>query len=131
MADFSAPPTSRHRRARSATSVGVEPGVAAMLSYLLGAASGVVVFLIERRNAEVRFHAAQSMLLTGVVLAVWGFLAVLPTIPMFSLLAQAAGILLWMATVAGWILLMVLSSQLQHVRVPVLGACAEWMARID
>lgn len=131
MTDLPVPPTSHHRRARSATTIGVDPGAAAMLSYLLGAVSGVVLFLIERRNTEVRFHAAQSMLLTGAVLAVWLFLSVLPTIPVFSLLAQAAGVLVWMATLAGWIFLMVVSAQLEHVRVPVIGAWAEWMAGID
>lgn len=131
MTDFRMPPAAHDHRARGATSVHVDPRLGAALAYLFGPVSGVVLLVAERRNLAVRFHAAQSLLLTMAVLAAWAVLAVLPTIPLFGLLAQAAGVLLWMTTTAMWLYLMVAAYHAQPSRVPVIGALAERLAVID
>ena len=47
------------------TELGVEENIAAMLSYLLGWISGLIIFLIEKNNRFVRFHALQSLIFFG------------------------------------------------------------------
>ena len=44
------------------SSTGLDTVTAATLAYLLGAISGVVLLVIERRDRVVRFHAMQSTL---------------------------------------------------------------------
>jgi len=43
----------------------------ALLAYLGGWATGALVWLVEREDATVRFHAAQSVLLFGGLTALW------------------------------------------------------------
>ena len=47
------------------TSTGIQPNVAALLSYLLGWVTGLIFFLIEKDNKFVRFHAMQSIIVFG------------------------------------------------------------------
>ena len=47
------------------SSTGIQPNVAALLAYLVGFVSGLVFFLIEKENKFVRFHAMQSIGLSG------------------------------------------------------------------
>lgn len=45
------------------SSIGMEPNVSAGLSYLVGII-GIIFFFMEKQNRFVRFHAAQSILLS-------------------------------------------------------------------
>lgn len=47
------------------STLGINPRLAALLSYLVGPFSGIVVFFLERRNQFVRFNAAQSVVVFG------------------------------------------------------------------
>jgi uncharacterized membrane protein len=47
------------------SSTGMQPNVAALLSYVLGWITGLIFFLIEKENKFVRFHAAQSLVVFG------------------------------------------------------------------
>ena len=47
------------------TSTGVDPRLAALLCYLAWWVSGLVFLVIEHEHREVRFHAAQSVVLFG------------------------------------------------------------------
>ena len=49
------------------TALGVPPNVAAALAYVLGWVSGLVVLLVEKEDRSVRYHAAQSILVFGVL----------------------------------------------------------------
>ena len=51
------------------TDTGIKPNVAALLAYLLGFVSGLVLILIEKNNKFVRFHAMQSIVVFGVIFA--------------------------------------------------------------
>ncbi|MFL5624406.1 MAG: DUF4870 domain-containing protein [Ktedonobacteraceae bacterium] len=53
------------RSAHDPTSTGLNARTEALLSYLLGWVSGLIFFVIERKNRFVRFHAAQSFLFFG------------------------------------------------------------------
>ncbi len=98
---------------------GMEPNVAALLSYLLGVVTGVIFFLIEKENKFVRFHAMQSIVTFGslIVLNV-----VLPFIPVL-------GWILWplisLAALILWIILMIKAYQGEYFKLPVIGDIAE------
>jgi uncharacterized membrane protein len=51
------------------TTTGLEPNVAAVLSYLGWWPTGIVFLLAERHNRFVRFHAAQSLVAFGAISA--------------------------------------------------------------
>ena len=62
------------------SSTGLDPNVAAALAYLAGPFSGLLLLLVEKHNAYVRFHAMQSILALGglwLLAAGLGVLAVL------------------------------------------------------
>lgn len=46
----------------------LEPRLAAVLAYLLGVASGIIVLAVERESRFVRFHAVQSILFSCVAI---------------------------------------------------------------
>ena len=108
------------------TSVGVDENTTSFLCYLLGWVSGLAIFLIEKENNTVRFHAMQSMVTFGgiTILSIvfggyfilWGFL----------------GSLVNMIGIALWVLLMVKAYQGERYRLPVIGDIAEgWMAKFS
>jgi uncharacterized membrane protein len=111
------------------TSTGLDPKVAGLLTYLAGWISGLILYLVEKEHREVRFHAAQSILLSVALLAVWIVLSVLTMIPVLGLIFGLFGILLGLASVGLWIYLMIQGYNLKHVRLPVIGEMAErWAA---
>jgi uncharacterized membrane protein len=116
------------------SSTGMQPNVAALLSYVLSWITGLIFFLIEKENKFVRFHAAQSIIVFGALtvlqIAVGIFTAILATIhlffliPVFALLHPLIG-LLWLVL---WILLMVKAYQGEMFKLPIAGDMAEKMA---
>jgi uncharacterized membrane protein len=84
------------------SSTGLEPWFAAMLAYLAGPFSGMLILFAERTNRFVRFHAWQSiaglggLLLVAVALVVSAFLGLFfsPTAfrTLYVLAAVAAGV---------------------------------------
>lgn len=113
-----------------ATSMGMDPKVAGLLAYLFGWISGLIFFLMEKQNKEVRFHAAQSILLSGaftvliILLNILSFSGSLGLLALFGLLS----LLVWLAFVGVAILMMVKAYNLQHYKLPIIGDMAENMA---
>jgi uncharacterized membrane protein len=115
------------------TSTGLEPNLAALLSYILGIVSGVVFYLIEKENKYVRFHAVQSILFSVayivayVVLSV--ALAILGAIPVIGLIFRILiGIffaILGLGSLVIWIILMVKAYSGEQYKLPVIGDIAE------
>ena len=100
------------------TSLGIEANIAGLLSYLGGFVTGIIFFVLEKKNRFVRFHALQSMLTFG-ALAVFqvavGFLHFLSFI--LPLLGIAGFVL--------WVILMVKAYQGEMFKLPVVGDVAE------
>ena len=101
------------------TSTGMQPNVAALLSYLIGFITGIIFYMIEKENKFVRFHAMQSIIAFGALtIAYWIF----GFIPFLNLIAYpvlgALGLILW-------IILMVKAYQGQMFKLPVIGDIAE------
>jgi uncharacterized membrane protein len=120
------------------SSTGLDENVASLLAYVFGLVSGLIFFLIEKDSRLVRFHAMQSMLLSGVfwvgLIALWIVSAVLTLI-----LGQISGVLaglVWIITLLlqlvlvvaaliGFVLCMIKAYQRQYFKLPLLGSYAE------
>ena len=115
------------------TSTGVEPRLAAMLCYAGWWVTGLVFLFSERRHRGIRFHAAQSVvlfgMLTALLLALGGAsaLALLTGARAFQAL-QAAGNLIWLGAIGLWIVLLLKAWRGETWRVPLAGDLADKIA---
>lgn len=115
------------------TSTGIEPNLSALLCYLFGFISGLVFWLIEKRNQAVRFHAAQSMIIFGALAVFWILLTIITSALIWSAPALVTvfsiiGMLVGLAALAGWILLMVFAYQGKQLEIPMVGKMARQLA---
>ena len=99
-----------------ATSTGLDPKLAAPLSYLLGFVTGIAFLVLEKKNAFVRFHAMQSTI-TFVALFVVRMVVSLLSAPLTTLVTLAGMVL--------WVFLMVKSFQGERYKLPWVGDLAE------
>lgn len=115
---------------QSSTSTGLEPNVGSLLAYAFGWVSGLILYLMETENREVRFHAAQSILLCLGLLAVYIPLFVLSLVPFVGILAWLATVAVGIGAFALWIYMLIQGWNLNHVKLPMIGEMAEqWAAR--
>jgi uncharacterized membrane protein len=108
---------------------GLAPNVAGALAYILGPITGVLFLVIEKENRFVRFHAAQSITVGIVLIALSIALSVLGTLLAFiPVLGWIAALLLTLGIGFGsfvlWLLLMWRASQGQEWEVPIAGGLA-------
>lgn len=106
------------------TSSGLDKNVASGLCYVLGWLTGLIFFLIEKENPDVRFHAMQSIIVFGGLNILHIVLSIsiigIPLIPLVALV----GLVLW-------ILLMVKGFQGERYKLPKVGDLAEkWVGQI-
>jgi uncharacterized membrane protein len=112
---------------------GLTPNVAGALSYFLGPITGVIFVLLDKNDRFVRFHAFQSILLSGAWIAFWIAFdivsIILGQIPLLGLLAVLFGLLLSVVLGLGglvlWVALMVMAYQGKSPKLPVIGVMAE------
>jgi uncharacterized membrane protein len=117
----------------AATSTGLAPRLAAVLAYGGWWVTGLLFWWLERRNAYVRFHAAQSVAAFGTMAAlIAGFggmaaisLAVLPSA--FALFVWAAG-LTWVAAIFLCAAAMWAAATGRDWRMPLAGRLADGLA---
>lgn len=115
---------------QSSTSTGLEPNVGSLLAYAFGWVSGLILYLMETENRDVRFHAAQSILLCLGLLAVYIPLFVLSLVPFVGILAWLATVAVGIGAFALWIYMLIQGWNLNHVKLPMIGEMAEqWAAR--
>ena len=111
---------------------GLNENIAAALSYLFGAFSGVVVLILERENKFVRFHALQStlfnlfiMIVSAVVNFVFGIVFRIPLLG--SLLSFVLSPVFWIAGIAMFLLTVILMYQAftnKTFKLPIFGDVA-------
>jgi len=101
------------------TSMGMQPNVAGLLCYLFGWVTGLIFYLVEKENKFVRFHAMQSIITFGGILAVSIICMVIPLIG--PLLIP----ILWIVQLILWIVLMVKAFQGEQFKLPYIGDIAE------
>lgn len=121
---------SAHPEPHSSTSTGLEPNVASLLAYAFGWLSGLALYLMETENREVRFHAAQSILLCIALLVVYIPLFILGFVPVIGFLAWLATLAVGVGAFGLWVYMLVQGWNLNHVKLPMIGDMAEqWAAR--
>ena len=116
------------------TTIGLPGRVAAPLAYAGWWITGALIWFLERRDLYVRFHAAQSCVVFGIVALV---VAVLSGIAAMSLLFMpgafgfwvwAAG-LIWLAGVVLWVAAIWHAATGRLWRIPVAASIADRMCR--
>lgn len=117
----------------TAGSDGLDPKVGGLVAYLTWI--GGLIMLLTQKHPEVRFHGAQSILLTIALVAVYVALGVLQFFAalifwwlgaLFSVLYAIFGL----ASLALWIVMVIKGYNLVHYKLPVIGNMAEkWAAR--
>ena len=101
------------------SSTGMQPNVAALLSYLAGFVTGIIFYLIEKENKFVRFHAMQSILTFGGLFILQMLLAFIPVIGWILIpLISIASLILW-------IVLMIKAYQGEEFKLPLVADIAE------
>ena len=108
-----------------ATSIGLDPSIAAGIAYLIPLA-GVILYVIEKTNRFVRFHAAQSMVLSITGGAVW-----VMSLLIGAALGTLAGILslvLYLGILALFVWGAFAGFTGRYLKLPVLGDFAEQLA---
>jgi uncharacterized membrane protein len=101
------------------TSTGFDANVAAALSYLVGFVTGIIFLIVEKENRFVRFHAMQSTLLFGALVAIDIVVKIVPflgaLVVALVLLPVAAGL---------WLLMMYKAYQGEDFKLPLVGKIA-------
>jgi len=120
------------------SSTGLDENVAALIAYIFGWLSGLILLLVEKESRLVRFHAMQSILF-NVLVAVIGFVLWIVTFIFVLIASQMGGFLgtivgllatlLWIAFCIGlliaWVMCLIKAYQGQFFKLPVIGNFAE------
>ena len=99
--------------------------IAAVLCYALGFLSGACIYVMERENKFVRFHALQSMVWFLVILAASIVLSMLSRLFLIGILASFLYGLVGFIGVLSWIGLMYMAFKGAKFKIPVLGDAVE------
>ena len=102
------------------TASGLDPNVAAALTYALGWVTGLLFYLTEQENREVRFHAMQSMIVFGALSLVCVLLQVIPLLGILMVVFLVVPI-----SAILWLFLMFKAYNGEHFKLPVAGDIAE------
>jgi len=135
-AELGAPakPPEAAAKPESESSTGMSPNVAGLLCYVAGWITGIVFLVLEKKSKFVKFHAWQSIMVFGVLTVVQIILSILGAIGVSTLsfglwsFAHVLGIIVWVITVALWIVLMLMAYQGKMWKVPGAGNWAEKQA---
>jgi uncharacterized membrane protein len=104
------------------SSTGMEPNLAALLSYVAGVVTGIIFWVIEKDSSYVKFHAMQSTILFGGWFVLYIILGFIPVIGWIIQMIGGLGILVL------WILLMIKAYGGERFKLPVIGDIAERQA---
>ena len=111
----------------------LDPKIGGLLAYLLfGWVGGLIMFLTQK-HPEVRFHGAQSVLVSIATFGLYAVLGVLSSVMAIGFggwaLFSALYSLIGLAVLGLWISLCVKGYNLDHFKLPVIGDIAERWAR--
>jgi len=107
--------------AGAGTSTGLSPNVAGLLCYVAGWITGIIFLVLEKRNKFVRFHAAQSIVVFGIITVAGTVLGLIPVVGVaFSSIIGITGFIVW-------IIMMVKASSGEWYKLPWAGDVAEKM----
>ena len=101
---------------------GLDENIVSALAYALGPFSGFVVYVMERENKTVRFHALQSVIFLGALYVINFVIGLLPIIGWIS------GLIIWPAVIICTMFLLVTALIGIKFKVPIIGEAAEQQA---
>ncbi|MBI4067264.1 DUF4870 domain-containing protein [Candidatus Gottesmanbacteria bacterium] len=93
------------------------------LAYLLGPITGILLLLIEKKNAYVRFHAMQSTLVFGAIFLINIVLGIVPVLGW--IIAIILSPLMMLVSFVLWLLLMWKAWSGEKYKLPYFGDLAE------
>jgi uncharacterized membrane protein len=108
------------------SSTGMKANIAGLLCYVFGWVTGIVFLVLEKNSKFVRFHAAQSIVVFGIVTILNIILSILGT--RFSIFFTVLSGLVGLVTFILWLVLMIKAYQGEEYKVPVLGDIARGIA---
>jgi uncharacterized membrane protein len=97
------------------SSLNISENIAALIAYLFGWLSGLIVLLLEKESKFVRFHALQSLIFFGGLSLI---LAVLGRIPVIGVIISVVG---GIAAFGFWIVGMVKAYRGELFKFPIVG----------
>lgn len=104
--------------AEKKTTLGLSENMTAALAYLVGWVTGLVVYLMEKDNKNLRFHALQSIVFFGLVTVVNMLLGGFYYVWMLTQLVNAVALVVW-------IICLVKAYQGEKFRIPVIADFVE------
>ena len=106
-------------KAPAGTSTGLSPNVAGLLCYVAGWITGIIFLVLEQRNKFVRFHAAQSIVVFGIITVAGVTLGSIPVVGnAFSTIIGIIGFIVW-------IIMIIKASSGEWYKLPWAGDVAE------
>jgi len=109
------------------TSMGLEPNLAAALSYVCCWISGLIFFLVEKDNQYVRFHALQSLITFGALTGLSIILEIISRLPIPGtwILAWIGWSIIWLLSLIVFLVLVIKAYQGERYHLPVVGDIVE------
>ena len=110
------------------TRSGFQPNIAAVLSYALTVLTGAVMFVVEKENKYVRFHALQSILFGATWIILWILASIEMTVPIRIIGFVITDVILFVVALGGfvlWLFLLYKAYRGERFKLPVLGKIAE------
>ena len=123
------PPKQEGPNYSTVSSTGIEPNVAGALAYILGIITGIIFLVLEKDNRFIRFHAAQSIAVSLIIIAfsiavslVSGILAFIPILGWIAVFLLTTGLAI--GTFVLWVVLMFKAYQGEEWELPIAGGLA-------
>jgi uncharacterized membrane protein len=111
------------------SSTGLSANVAGLLCYVAGWITGIVFIVLEKKSIFVKFHAWQSIMTFGVLIAVQIILSIIGSATLLFWpgwwFVHILGIIVWVITGILWIILIVQAGSGKMWKVPWAGDWAE------
>lgn len=105
----------------SQSTIRLQSNIAGLLCYVLGWLTGLILFLIEKDDQFVRFHAMQSLVTFGALTVAMIGLSILALIPYIGLLFGLLQIAIVLLGFVLWIVSMVKAYQNEEFKIPWAG----------
>jgi uncharacterized membrane protein len=109
----------------SKTKIGLSENITGVLAYLLGWITGIILLIIEKENKFVRFHAAQSTVLSVGLIVLNIVLGLLDGIPIIGFLFGILSALIGLLGLVLWIYLMFKAFKGDMYRLPIIAEYAD------
>ncbi|MBI5026698.1 MAG: DUF4870 domain-containing protein [Nitrospirae bacterium] len=112
------------------SSSGLQPNLAAALAYVLTVITGIIIFVIEKENKYVRFHAMQAILFGAAWIILWIVLGIvsiaLAFVPVVGWIISAVIYLgLGLGGFILWLFVIYKAYQGERFKLPIVGDIAE------